>query len=455
DETYRIFGIPLGTLLKYDGFLSCVHPEDRERVDRAWNAALEGMPYDIEHRIVVDGAVKWLHGRAELEFDPEGTQRSGFGTVQDITERKLSEQALHESEERFRNLADAMPQLVWTANPSGILDYMNRRDSEFQGLRQENGQVVWEHLVHPDDLGRTSRAWAEAVLTGATYEVEHRFHRADGSYAWYLSRAMSFREQDGKIVKWYGTSTDIQEQKRVEAALAEADEAKDRFVAMLAHELRNPLNNVGMALANLRISGSGRDKEQGLFLEVIGQQANTMVSLVNDLLDVARIKRGKICLCRKRVALSCILEEALKSARPLIDERDHTLKVRPPMEPVWLDADPVRIGQIIGNLLNNAAKYTQPGGTITVTAAREADHVVLRVSDTGIGIAPHMLPRVFDLFTQADAEGQHSTGGLGLGLTLVRQLAALHGGTVEAESPGLGAGSVFTLRLPLADESLS
>lgn len=453
DETYRLFGIPRGTLLTYNEFLSRVHPEDRERVDRAWNAALEGAPYDIEHRINVDGATRWVHGRAEIESDAEGTMRSGFGTVQDITERKLSEQALHESEERFRNLADAMPQLVWTANPDGILDYINRRGSEFQGLRQENGRVVWEHLVHPDDLDRTSRVWAEAVRTGATYEVEHRFHRADGSYAWYLSRAISYRERDGKIVKWYGTSTDIQEQKRVEAALAEADEAKDRFVAMLAHELRNPLNNVGMALANLRISGSGHDEEQGLFLEIIGHQVTTMTSLVNDLMDVARIKQGKIRLCRKRVALSCILEDALKSARPLMDEKGHTLKVRPPMEPIWLNADPVRIGQIIGNLLNNAAKYTPPGGTVTVTVAREAEQVVMRFTDTGIGIAPKMLPRVFDLFTQADAEGQQSTGGLGLGLTLVRQLTALHGGTVEAESPGLGAGSTFTVRLPLADES--
>jgi signal transduction histidine kinase/ActR/RegA family two-component response regulator len=230
--------------------------------------------------------------------------------------------------------------------------------------------------------------------------------------------------------------------------LAEAHRRKDEFLAMLGHELRNPLAPIKNAACLLRLRRTA-DEQAGWAGRVIERQVDQLARLVDDLLDVSRISQGKIILRRQQVELAEVVERAVESSRPLIEDRRHELVESLPPGPVWLEADPVRLAQVIANLLNNAAKYTEDSGRITLSAITEAGELVLRVRDTGIGIAPEMMPHIFEMFTQEDRSLDRSQGGLGLGLTLVRQLVEMHGGNVEASSEGAGQGSEFVVRLPV------
>jgi CheY-like chemotaxis protein len=252
---------------------------------------------------------------------------------------------------------------------------------------------------------------------------------------------------------------DVTERKRVEeelrqsnAALAEADRRKDEFLAMLAHELRNPLSPVRSAVEILRLAGPS-DPILIRQRDIIDRQITHMARLLNDLLDVSRITRGKIELKREPLHLDDVLVHAVETATPLVEARRHELSVTLAPDPLRVEADLDRLAQAVGNLLVNAAKYTDEGGRIWLEAGRRDGEAVIRVRDTGAGIAPEMLPRVFDLFAQADRTLAHAKGGLGIGLTMVKKLVEMHGGTVEARSEGLGKGSEFIIHLPaLPDE---
>ena len=233
------------------------------------------------------------------------------------------------------------------------------------------------------------------------------------------------------------------------AALKESDRRKDEFLAMLAHELRNPLAPARNALQILRAKGSPAPELQWA-REMIDRQIHQMTRLVDDLLDVSRITRGKIELRKELVELRSVVNDAIEASRPFIEKRGHTLSVDFPPETIVLDADPTRLSQVLQNLLNNAGKYMDDGGRIWLTARREKAQVVIGVRDTGIGIPVEMLPRIFEMFTQVDRSIERSQGGLGIGLTLVERLVSLHGGEVEAKSAGSGKGSEFIVRLPLA-----
>ncbi len=243
----------------------------------------------------------------------------------------------------------------------------------------------------------------------------------------------------------------LEETRRLNGELLGAAGAKDEFLAMLAHELRNPLSPIVSALNLLRLQGPAAPSFPWL-LEVMGRQVRQLSRLVDDLLDVSRISRGLILLRREPVTVQSALSEAVESVRPLIEAEHHELAISAPDEPLYVYADAVRLTQIFANLMTNAAKYTNPGGHIAVSAQREGPQVVVRVRDTGIGIEKEMLPRIFDVFTQAPRALDRAQGGLGLGLTLVRRLVALHGGSIEVRSEGIGKGSEFEVRLPLTDQ---
>ena len=249
----------------------------------------------------------------------------------------------------------------------------------------------------------------------------------------------------------YQIRSHLLEQQRAEKSLREADRRKDEFLAMLAHELRNPLAPMRNALQILRQAG-GTQAELDHVHEMMERQINHMVRLVEELLEVSRITRGKIELRNERVELSTIIDSAVETSKPLIEQAGHRLTIEVPVEPLVLNADPIRLTQVFANLLNNAAKYTPAGGQIWLTAERDACGVVLKVRDTGLGIETEMLPRIFEIFTQVDSAHRNAQGGLGIGLTLVRSLVQMHGGTVSASSPGLNQGSTFVIRLPLAAE---
>ena len=242
--------------------------------------------------------------------------------------------------------------------------------------------------------------------------------------------------------------------KRAEEGLKEADRRKDEFLATLAHELRNPLAPIRNSLPSCGSPATCGPAAERI-REMMERQVNHMVRLVDDLLEVSRISRGKIELRKERVELATIVRGAVETSTPLIEAGRHQLAISLPSEPVTLDGDPVRLAQVIANLLNNAAKYTEQGGQIWLTARRQGTDVVVSVRDTGIGISADMLPRVFEMFTQVDQSEARAQGGLGIGLTLVENLVRMHGGSVEARSEGPARGSEFIVRLPLAAEALA
>jgi two-component system CheB/CheR fusion protein len=367
------------------------------------------------------------------------------------------------SEERFRRLTEAAPGFIWAADANGEVTYANQRIYEYTGLDPGRGAANWaRERMHPDDYPRRTEAWKQAIAQGSGFELEVRIRRHDDAYRWFLMRVTPVRDAAGRVVEWYGSGIDIDQRKQAEeelraaaiekaqlaAALTEADRRKDEFIAVLAHELRNPLAPVRNAIEILRATPSPSPRLQWTH-DVIDRQVRQLSRLVDDLLDVSRITSGKIELRRERVQLSEAVHIALEGCRPMIERCGHELTVRIPREPIWLDADVARIAQVLSNLLNNAAKYTRPGGHIWLTAERSGWQVAIGVRDNGIGIPPEMLGSIFDMFTQA-AGKDHSQGGLGIGLTLVRRLVELHGGTVEARSEGIGRGSQFVVRLPVS-----
>lgn len=368
------------------------------------------------------------------------------------SQRSAAEQAraaaaLRESEGRFRQLAEAMPQVVWTADAAGLVDYHNPRWRELTGLELGRGHGAgWREVVHPDDAQRTAAAWRRSVACGSSYEVVHRIRAADGTYRWFLSRALPAHDERGRVTRWLGTATDIDDRVRAEEALREADRRKDEFLSMLAHELRNPLAPIRLALDLLE--GDDPDRRRRA-REVIARQTEQLTRIVDDLLEVSRITRGKIRLAPREVDLAEVVDRAVESVRHLTAARDQALRVELPSTPLRLRADPVRLGQVLSNLLHNAAKYTPPGGHIDLVAERAGHEALVRIRDDGVGIPRALLDRVFDLFVQADRTLDRSEGGLGIGLTLARRLVEMHGGQIQATSEGPGRGSEFVVRLPL------
>jgi PAS domain S-box-containing protein len=447
-----IYGRPCRLLLDQPrSLLEAVDPDDRERVRASQERQARGETTAEEYRIVrPDGSMRWIWDRGFPIKDATGQVIRVAGIAEDITERKRTEEALRESEQRFRQLADAMPQIVWTSRPDGYLDYYNRRWYEFTGFPRGGGDESWVPILHPDDASTCLDVWYGSVRSGEPYQIEYRFwDRRTGQYRWHLGRALPVRDEAGRIIKWFGTSTDIDDQKRAEEALRESDRHKNEFLAMLAHELRNPLAPIRTALHLMRQPGG--DGNGSYFegeREMVERQVRHLTRLVDDLLDISRISRGKIELRKEVVDLAAVVDRAVETIRPLLVEHDLHLTVSLPSEPARLEADPTRLEQVLANLLHNAAKYTDSGGRIDLIAAREGDEVVLRVRDTGIGITPEMLPRIFEMFVQAERRLDRSQGGLGIGLSLVRTLVEIHGGRVTAHSAGLGQGSEFVVRLP-------
>lgn len=561
--------------------------------------------------------------------DAEGLLSGVVLVFRDVSEERRAEQALRQSEQQLRQMADSMPQIVWTAQPDGYVDYFNQRWYETYGTAEDDhsgGESNWISVLHPDDVQPTLDRWHDCVESGQPYEIQYRFkdHRTN-TYRWHLGRGLPMRNAAGEIVRWYGTCTDIEDQKRAEqtsrfladasselanlldyestlqrvatlavpdfadwcvvdlvdadgqlrrlavihtdpqkvelahqlqerypprngvpygvphvfrtgqgelrseisdlflqqtardeahfqilkelglqsyvsvplivrgrvlgvlsfvlaesgrsynahdlavaqdlagraavaidnarlyADLKTADRRKNEFLAMLAHELRNPLAPIRSGLDVLTLEG-GASETTALMMD----QVEHLIRLVDDLLDVSRIMQGKIQLRKEPVKLANVVHRAMELARGLIEAKQHRLHVDLPDEPLWIEADPVRLTQVFANLLNNAAKYTDPSGDIWLSAAKCHTNVCVTVRDNGVGIDALLLPHVFDLFTQADRSLDRAQGGLGIGLTLVQSLVKMHGGDVTAHSDGVNLGSEFviTLKLLASDHSL-
>jgi two-component system CheB/CheR fusion protein len=373
---------------------------------------------------------------------------TGFMMAIAETQRSAASEASRRSEDRYRSLVQASSQVIWTANAAGDVTEDLPSWSAFTGqTKEEVTGRGWGQKVHPDDIQRVREVWENSLATRTAHEVEFRVQAADGAYRHVLGRAVPILEGDGAVREWVGMLTDITEKKAVERELQEASRKKDEFLAMLSHELRNPLAPMRNAIEVLRLKGPPDPFLQSA-RDVIDRQLRHLTRLVDDLLDASRITQGKITLQKEKLELASIINRAVETSLPLIEERGQQLIVSVPPQPVLLSGDPTRLSQVLSNLLNNAVKYTEEGGRIWVSAKREGEEAVVRVRDSGVGIPEEVLPHVFDLFTQADRSLDRSQGGLGIGLTLVRNLVEMHGGRVQAKSGGPGKGSEFTVYLP-------
>jgi PAS domain S-box-containing protein len=364
----------------------------------------------------------------------------------DITVRKRAEDALRESEARFRALADASPALIYQFDPMGDLMYLNQRGPGDEGPAAEAGG--WRAIVQPDDMHAYLTEVSSGIRERAAYNQRVRVPARDGSWRWFESHAAPWYSGEGEHRGYVGISLDITGAVQAEEALREADRRKDEFLAVLAHELRNPLAPISNAVQLMRRPDGRRQADR--VVEMVGRQVRQIVTLVDDLMEVSRITRGKIDLRLERVPIAEIVQSAVETSQLAIERAGHQLAVSLPEEPLVLMADRVRLTQVFANLLNNAAKYTDAGGRIWIEVWREEGLVAASVRDTGIGIPEESLGRVFDMFAQAHRSVGRGQGGLGIGLTMVRSLVEMHHGTVEAHSAGSGQGSEFLVLLPLA-----
>jgi PAS domain S-box-containing protein len=386
-------------------------------------------------------------------FDGAGGVVGVCGVAIDITDRQRAAEALRESEERFRTLADNIAQLAWMADGTGWIFWYNRRWFEYTGttLAEMEGWG-WRAVHHPDHVERVVEKISRSFRSGEVWEDTFPLRGTDGEYRWFLSRAIPIRDAGGRVTRWFGTNTDVTAQREAEEALQEADRRKDLFLATLAHELRNPLAPLRNSLEMVGRANGSRELLQRAF-GIMTRQVTHLERLVDDLLDVARISRDRIELRRQRVEVASVVDHALETCRPLAEAAGVEIVVSLPPHPIHVHADAVRLAQVFANLLHNACKYTERGGRVSLEVQRDGEEVVVAVRDTGCGIPHDLLPHVFDVFTQLEQPTGHARSGLGIGLTLVRRLVELHGGRVEAFSEGTGQGSEFVVRLPLLRET--
>jgi PAS domain S-box-containing protein len=366
---------------------------------------------------------------------------------------RRAEGALRESEERFRQMAENIDDVFWMLDPStDQLLYVSPAYRRLWGDAAPApvpGSGHWAGHIHAEDEAAVETAY-RALAGGTPYEIEYRIVRPDGDTRWVAERAFTVRDTRDRIYRLAGIVNDISERKANEMMLRDADRRKDEFLAMLAHELRNPLAPIRNAIELLDPSRAPAPQDFETMRAVIGRQVRHLSRLVDDLLDVARITQGKITLRQENVSLAAAIEAAIETVAPALDKKAHTLKTETPDDSLYVIGDGVRIAQVLGNILSNAVKYTPQGGEILIDV-RESDEVVqIAVRDNGVGMSAETIPVIFELFVQSQNSLERSEGGLGIGLPLARTLVELHGGQLEAFSGGPGHGSEFIVSLPLA-----
>jgi PAS domain S-box-containing protein len=376
--------------------------------------------------------------------------------LNDTLEQRVTQRTheLHESEKRMRLAQDAAHIGVFDWNIQNGQNVWTPELEALHGLPPGGfvgEQEAWEKLVHDEDRPSTLRLVELSIKTGQPVEGEWRVTWPDGSVHWLMGRFQVFKDDKGMPLHMTGVNLDITKRKWAEEALRESDRHKDEFLATLAHELRNPLAPLRNAVEILRLKSSSIQGMQWS-MQIIERQIQSMTRLIDDLMDVSRISRGKLELKRERVELARIFQDAVESSRPSIEKEGHQLTMTLPPEPIFLHADPVRLAQVFLNLLNNASKFSTVGGCIDLNAQRQGSDVVVSVKDTGIGIPASKLASIFEMFSQVESALARSQGGLGIGLCLVKRIVEMHEGHIEARSEGPDKGSEFIVRLPVITE---
>jgi PAS domain S-box-containing protein len=402
-------------------------------------------------RVRKDGTRFWANVVITAVRDRDGTLIGFSKITRDLTERRRQEDTVRRSEERLRLMIEAVQDYaILILDPQGRVASWNTGAERINGYKAE--EIIGQHFSRFYPAHVVAEGFPEFELRTALkegrFEDEGWRVRKDGRQFWASVVITPVRDKEGTLLGYTKITRDLSERRRVQE-LETGTRQMSEFLAMLGHELRNPLAPIRNALGVLEVRPDA-DERARTARDIIDRQVEHLTRLVDDLLDVGRITSGKISLRRERVELAAVATRAVEGSRPLLDERRHALEVSLPDEPVVVEGDETRLAQVVLNLLNNAAKYTPPGGHIRLRARVEEGRAVMRVRDDGMGIPADLLPRVFDLFAQGERTLERSEGGLGVGLTLVRRLVEMHGGSVEARSDGPGRGSEFVVRLPLA-----
>ncbi len=475
----RIFGYPnLLPEWTYEIFLSHVLLEDRSKVDQCFHEATAAQTvWDFECRIRrTDDAIRWIWAKGFYKRDEKRQSAALVGIVQDITERKQMENALRASEQEFRLLAEAMPQIVWVTRADGWNTYFNQQWVEYTGLTlEESHGHGWNIPFHAEDRQIAWNAWQNAVNQNATYSLECRLRRNDGIYRWWLVRGVPVLDDAGNIGKWFGTCTDIHDLKLKETELKDyqnslenlveartielanakkmaelANSAKSSFLANMSHEIRTPLNAI-VGLTHL-LKVAQPTPEQLERLHKIEGAARHLLSIINDILDISKIEAGRVELEHVNFPLESILDHVHSLINEQAKAKNLAVEIDGDDVPLWLNGDPTRLRQALLNFASNAIKFTEKGKVSlrAILLGEEAGDLLVRfeVQDTGMGITPDKLDRLFDEFEQVDSSTTRKYGGTGLGLSITRKLARLMGGVAGVESE-LGQGSTFwfTVRL--------
>lgn len=461
----RVIGTSEETLRKMGATLldRLIHPDDRDRV-RERLAAVENLAdgeiQQSEYRVCrSDGSTRWIQDRAVVfARDTAGRPTQILGIASDVTEERARREALLHSEERYRLAIQAVAGIIYdwdvklgTVDLSpGFVDLIGFHPEEV-----DHSPEFWIGRIVEEDREETTRRMREAIDSDATtFEAQYRVLHRDGSVRHVWDRSRLHRDEAGRATRVIGFTLDITERvtaenrlRESELALREADRRKDEFLAMLAHELRNPLTPIRNAAEILRTM-TPSSGPVGRATAILQRQVGHMARLVDDLLDVSRITRGKIRLEERLLELEVVVARTVEDMRPLFEAQGVTLEWRPPTRSVHVVADETRIGQVIGNLLHNAVKFTERGGRVTVALEGTEERVRLLVRDTGIGLEDAMIEHIFEPFSQGERGMARTRGGLGLGLALVKGLVEQHGGHVEVSSAGPGQGSEFVVELP-------
>ena len=440
-------------------WMARVHPEDLPQALRDIDTAVANGSFMSQWRIVrPDGAVRHIEAQGRVVRDDAGRPVRLMGVNIDVTERRETQARLHEAERRLEIALEAARMGRWHIDlTTGLMDASATCRANFGRLPHE--RFEYEDVVasvHPDDRAAMEAAVERALESRQEYAAEYRVVWPDGTVRWIAARGRATYDGDGRALVMDGVTIDFTSRKRLEEelrsmtlSLQEADRRKDQFLAVLGHELRNPLAPMRNAMSLIRMRGEAAELRESA-LGVMERQMAQLRHLVDELLDVSRIAQGKVRLEREPVALARLLREAAEAAEPLMLARHHRFRLELPAEEAIVVADRGRIVQVVTNLLNNAAKYTDERGEIALELEVAGAVALIRVTDNGIGIAPDLQARIFELFSQADAALDRAQGGLGLGLNVARRLVEMHDGTIGVQSDGPGRGSVFTVTLPLA-----